>query len=175
VDPNAVQVNGIRNQLEAYIDKYGQEYYCKSGSNKQSLLQKEVNLTLNANETAYVCIASGTAFRIEGKRAWKNHAKSTSSFHLSSVISGGYQGNTPNFCCNDYAGQWIWASQLGDDSSLAAIVRHFIHIQLPFTLNRSVNDVPVPQNTLPVNTEIGHAIGDFTGCQFGEIPIQPDR
>ncbi|MFZ4478096.1 MAG: hypothetical protein ACOYPR_23080, partial [Saprospiraceae bacterium] len=172
-NPNSNQVIGIRNQIEAYIDKYGQEYDCKSGSNKQSLLQKEVNLTLNANETAYVCIASGTAFRIEGKRAWKNHAKSTSSFHLSSVISGGYQGNTPNFCCNDYAGQWIWASQLGDDSSLAAIVRHFIHIQLPFTLNRSVNDVPVPQNTLPVNTEIGHAVGDFTGCQFGEIPIQP--
>ena len=172
-NPNSSQVTGIRNQIEAYIDKYGKEYDCKSGSNKQSLLQKEVNLTLNANETAYVCIASGTAFRIEGKRAWKNHAKSTSSFYLSTVISGGYQGNTPNFCCNDYAGQWIWASQLGDDSSLAAIVRHFIHIQLPFTLNRSVNDVPVPQNTLPVNTEMGHAVGDFTGCQFGEIPIQP--
>jgi len=174
-NPNAGQVNGIRNQIEAYIDKYGQGYDCTSGSNKQTLLQKETNLTLNANETVFVCIASGTALQIEGKRSWKNHAKSTSSFHLTSAILGGYQGNSPNFCCNDYAAQWVWGSQLGDDSSLAAMVRSFVNLQLPFTLNRSVNDVPVPQNTLPINTEIGHATGDFTGCQFGEIPIQPSN
>lgn len=31
--------------------------------------------------------------------------------------------------------------------------------------------VPVPQNTLPVNTEIGHAVGDYSGCSEGEIRV----
>jgi hypothetical protein len=143
---------------------------CEGKTGKNSLIQGGTVLTLKPNEPVSIVLLSGATMESGGRRSWDSRARVNSNFYLAGVLLGSNSSTGEDYCCTDYASQWIYASALDGVSNIQIPINNLIFQNTDTGAVSTVNDAPYSGNNVSGQSQIGHSVAEYKGCE-NKVPI----